>query len=171
MRQLRLLASCGLLNPRLRARNQLGETSSGLWSGASWNRTSDLSIIREVSGFPLRPTDPTQSQSVQVTPRPSARTETHRDAEGRSGNQLLGQSWDRFGAVAMRFLPFRCPPTGTSSSRSGEASAPRCELGRPVEGRPEGLALTSAITSELQPQSKWMPARGSCLPLALAVVT
>ena len=53
--------------------------------GASWNRTSDLSIIREVSGPRCVAEDPFESQSVPVKGRRNGRPETDRDEAGRPG--------------------------------------------------------------------------------------
>ena len=50
--------------------------------GASWNRTSDLSIIREVMGFPL---GPNRSHSFSVRPGRRLTERSARDPPGRSG--------------------------------------------------------------------------------------
>jgi len=84
--------------------------------GASWNRTSDLSIIREVKGFPLRPRGSRPVPVCPVTVRPRGRPETRRDGAGHVGTQLLGRSWDRpeLTSYAMR----RVLASGTSLSTS-----------------------------------------------------
>ena len=60
-------------------------------SGASWNRTSDLSIIREVNGIPVIP----GASHFRCSREPGKfDRETPWDPTGRAETQLLGQSWD-----------------------------------------------------------------------------
>lgn len=69
-----------------------GPTQSG--SGASWNRTSDLSIISGIGRIPLSPDVSRRVPSSLVVGLVKSSSGTRRDVTGRAGTQLLGQSWD-----------------------------------------------------------------------------
>ena len=77
-------------------RSSVSTRALRLYGGASWNRTSDLSIIREVTSISLRPDGSRRVPILLLTGSVQFRRGTQRDLAGLIGTQLLGRSWDRF---------------------------------------------------------------------------